>query len=443
MSPDHVDIFTSVTVDYIKPSKAPILKISRIFYGYWVLLACFLLNVISAGCGPISFSFFVTSLERGLYWSRTEIMTGFSLFFICSAISAPFSGRMVHRYGARKVVSLGALLSCLGYILLSQMNGLWQYYIGYALIGAGVAATGPVIMTLIISNWFIRRRGMAIGAMSMGAGTAGMIFTPLVIVYLLPNLGWSHTYLTFAAITGRLSIPLAALVIRTNPADMGLLPDGRDASEIAGIAEDKALATEGLPFKSALTTKSFWLLAVAIFLISSHMGVMQNQIPHLEDLGFAAGIVASAMSIVAVMSTLGTLVFGWLCDKIRVKVAAVIAVILLTISIIFLIIIDINSPAWLIWTYATILGLGIGGWMPVMSLLASATFGLLSYGTIYGALNAFQSIGAGTSPILSGYLFDKTGSYEWAFIITAIVIALGIPVILAIHRPKSYFTRRP
>lgn len=368
-------------------------------------------------------------------------MTGFTLFFICSAISAPFSGRMVHRYGARKVVSMGALSSCIGYILLSQLNGIWQYYVGYALIGTGVAATGLVITTLIISNWFIRRRGMAIGAMSMGAGTAGMIFTPLVIVYLLPNLGWSHTYLTFAAITGGLAIPLAALVIRTHPADVGLLPDGRDASEVVGIAEDRALAKEGLPFKSALATQSFWLLAVAIFFISSHMGVMQNQIPHLEDLGFVAGIVASAMSIVAVMSTIGTLVFGWLCDKIKVKTAAIIAVTLLTVSIILLININIDSPAWLIWTYATILGLGIGGWMPIMSLLASANFGLLSYGTIYGALSAFQSIGAGTAPILSGYLFDRTGTYEWAFIITAIVIALGIPTILAIRRPKSYSTQ--
>lgn len=369
-------------------------------------------------------------------------MTAFTLFFICVAISAPLYGRLVHRYGARKVIALGALSACVGYILLSQMSDFWQYYIGYALIGLGVAATGPVITTLIVSNWFSRRRGMAIGIMTMGAGTAGMIFTPLVIVYLLPNLGWSNTYLTFAAITGGLAIPLAALVIRTKPADMGLLPDGREASKIAGIDEVGTPATEGLPFKSALTTQAFWLLAVAILFISTHMGVMQNQIPHLEDLGFAAGIVASAMSIVAIMSILGTLFFGWLCDRIQVKFASVIGVTLLTISIILLININVSSPAWFIWIYATILGLGIGGWMPTMSLLTSANFGLVAYGTIYGALNAFQSIGAGAAPMLSGYFYDRTGTYDWAFIITAIVIALGIPLVLAIRRPTSYPTQQ-
>ena len=412
------------------------MKTSRIFYGYWVLLACFLLSVISAGCGLISFSLFVTSLQTAFYWSRTEIMTGFTVLVICAGISSPVIGHLVHRYGARKIVSLGVLSPYIGFILLSQMNELWQFYIGYILIGFGFATMGPVIGTLIVSNWFIRRRGMAIGAMLMGAGTAGIIFIPLVLVYLLPNLGWSNTYLTFAVITGGVAIPLAALVIRTKPADMGLLPDGRDASKIDGI--DETRATEGLPFKNALTTQAFWLQAVAILFLSSHMGIVQNQVPHFEDLGFAAGIVASAMSIVSIVSTIGNLVFGWLYDLIKIKIVAMLSLILLVLGIIVLISIKSSSPAWLIWTYATILGLGLGGMMPCISLLTSTNFGLLSYGTIFGALNFFHLVGAGTAPIVYGYLFDRVGSYQWAFIGTAIIIALSIPAILAIRRPKSH-----
>ena len=105
---------------------------------------------------------------------------------------------------------------------------------------------------------------------------------------------------------------------------------------------------------------------------------------------------------------------------------------------IILIQINASSPAWLIWMYAVILGTGIGGWMPTMSLLASSNFGLIAYGTIYGVIHTFQSMGAGVAPIISGYLFDRTGSYQWAFITTAVVIALSIPIILAIRRPKAY-----
>lgn len=328
----------------------------------------------------------------------------------------------------------------MGYILISQMNSLWQYYVGYAFIGFGVAAIGPVTTTLIVSNWFSRRRGMAIGIMSMGAGAAGMIFTPLVIINLIPNIGWSSTYITFAAITGGLAIPLSLIVIRTEPADMGLLPDGREAPAIVGINEAMTPTAKGLTMKMALATQAFWLLAAAILFIHTHMGVMQNQIPHLEDLGFPAGIVASAMSIVAVMSTVGTLIFGWLCDKIRVKFASVIGVTLIVLSIIILINIKASSPAWLIWMYSTILGMGIGGWMPTMSMLASTNFGLLAYGSIYGVLIACQSIGAATGPILAGYLYDTTNTYQWAFIIIVIIVVLGIPLVLSIRRPSSYPT---
>jgi MFS family permease len=410
----------------------------KIYYGYWVLATCFLLNIISAGCGPISFSFFVTSLEKALNWSRTEIMTAFTVFFVCAAIGGPLAGRLVHRYGSRKVISTGALICTIGYILISQMNGLWQYYIAYALIGFGVSATGPVITTLIVSNWFVRRRGMAIGAMSMGAGTAGLVFTPLVIIYLIPNLGWSHSYLTFAAITALISIPLAALVLRTKPADVGLLPDGGTASQISGIGDAVTLAAKGLPFKTALSTYTFWMLATAILFVSTHMGVMQSQIPHLEDLGFTAGIVASTMSIVAITSALGTLIFGWLSDRTTVKTGAVIGVVLLTISIIMLIFIDINSAPWFIWIYAALLGLGIGGWMTAMSLLTSSNFGLIAYGTIYGMLNAFQSMGGAIAPIFSGYFYDSTGSYERAFITILIFIALGLPLVLLLRRPAAF-----
>ena len=412
------------------------MKISRIFYGYWVLATCFILNVISAGCGPISFSFFVTSLEESLGWSRTDIMTAFTLFFICSAISAPFAGRMVHHYGARKVISLGCVVACLGYFLLGQTNSHWQFYIGYALAGTGVASTGPVITTLVVSNWFVRRRGAAVGALSMGPGIAGLLFTPVVLIYLLPNLGWSNTYLIYAAITGGLGIPLAALVIRTKPSDMDELPDGKANISTSNTDAESVLITEGITLRHALSTQAFWLLGITILFVSTQMGVIQSQIPHLEDLGFSAGIVASTMSTFAVTSALGPLIFGWLIDRIRIKSTATIAVSLISISIVILIQITENTSPWFIWGYAAILGLGVGGWMPSMSLLTSTNFGLLAYGTIYGVLRVFLGIGAAVAPIFTGYIYDSRGSFSLAFIIIAVVIALGIPTILAIQRPK-------
>jgi MFS family permease len=142
------------------------------------------------------------------------------------------------------------------------------------------------------------------------------------------------------------------------------------------------------------------------------------------------------MSIVAVTSAMGPLLFGWLSDRIKVKSTATIAIALITISIVILIQVTASTPSWFIWTYAVLLGLGVGGWMPSMSLLTSTNFGLLAYGTIYGALNAFQSLGAAIAPIFSGYFYDTRGTFELAFILTAVLVALGMPAILSIRRPK-------
>jgi MFS family permease len=412
------------------------LKTSKIFYGYWVLAACYLLTFLTAGCGPISFSFFITSLEKSLGWSRTEIMTAFTFFFICTAVGAPFAGRMVHHYGARKVVSLGCSIACIGFIILSQTSNLWQFYLGYSLIGLGFASTGQVITTLVVSNWFVRHRGMAVGALSMGPGTAGLLFTPLVIMYLIPNLGWSNTYLIYAVITGGLGIPLAALVLRTTPADMGQLPDGKVSTKITDI-DPGVPASEGVSFKQAVTILPFWLVGFAVLFVSTHMGIMQSLIPHLEDLDFSAGIAASAMSIVATTSALGPLAFGWLSDKIKVKPTAIIAVSLLTIGTIILLQIKSGTSPWIIWIFAVILGTGVGGWMPSMSLLTSTNFGLLAYGTIFGVLNAFQCLGSAAAPVFMGYVYDTRGTFNLAFIIIAILVALGIPTILAIQRQKT------
>jgi MFS family permease len=251
----------------------------------------------------------------------------------------------------------------------------------------------------------------------------------------LPNLGWSHTYLIFAGATVIFTIPLAALVIRTKPADKGLQPDGRSAPVIPGINEALNPAAQGLPFKRAMSTGTFWLIGFAVLFISTHMGVMQSQLPHLEDLGFSAGIVASAMTIVAIMSALGTVIFGWLSDRIKIKTVSIISVLLIMTGITLLLYVEISSPAWLIWAYTTLLGLGVGGWMTSVSLLASSNFGLLAYGAIYGVFMAFQSTGAAVAPIFSGYFYDRTGSFEMAFITTLAIILVGLFAILAMRRP--------
>jgi MFS family permease len=416
------------------------LKKPRVFYGYWVLAACFISCSVGNGCGVVAFSLFVTRLETDMGWSRTGIMGALTIYLVCASITAPFAGRLVSRYGARTVISLGALLACLGFILLSQMTAFWHYYVGYAVIGTGLTAIGHVPSSYVVSQWFNKRRGLAIGIMSMGIGLGGIIYAPFVAVYLIPHFGWSSAYLALAVITGGLVIPLSLLVIRTKPADLGLFPDGIEASEAASTAEASASASGGLPLKMTLATPAFWLIAASLFFNHNHVGIFQNQVPHLEDIGFSAGIAASVMSICSIMATCGMFFFGWLCDKIPAKFASVIGLCLIALGIILFMNVEAGSPMWLIWLYAIVFGSGVGSWMPTMSMLTSTTFGLAAYGTIFGVVSIFQHLGAATGPLIAGYLYDTTNTYHLAFIIILVMVVLAIPLVLAVRRPSSYPT---
>jgi MFS family permease len=408
-----------------------------VFYGYWILVATFFCISIHSGSGFYAFSLFVNPLQIDLGWGRGGIMAAFTIFLLVMGVVAPSVGRLVDHHGAEKVISIGAFITGLGFILLSLMHNLWHFYGGYIVIAIGMAATGVVPMTAVVSNWFKKRRGTAIGMMSAGFGAGGFALAPLIGGYLIPNFGWRVSYLALALLNWVL-IPLALLVIKTKPAGMGLYPDGAEAPETVAEAKASLPTSEGLSLKMALATSGFWLIAVS-FLTSgfSQSGIVQSQVPHLEDIGFPAAMAATALGVLGLGSLIGKFGFGWLCDQIQAKYAWCISLGLQLASIIILMGIRPASPMAMIWLYAIVMGLAVGGWLPTMSMLISTNFGLASYGAIFGAITLVESIGGATGPLMAGFLYDAMNTYHWAFIILLALYAVAISAALLIRPPKS------
>jgi len=412
-------------------------KKPKVFYGYWILVATFFCVFIWAASAFYHFSLFVKPLETDFGWGRGEIMIAFTILNVVMGLASPLAGRLVDRYGARKVIAIGALIGGLGLALLNLTHNLWYFYIGYAVIGIGMAATGPVPATAIVSNWFNKRRGLAIGIMGVGMGAGGFALAPLVGGYLIPTFGWRVSYLVLAVLTWIL-IPLALFVIRTKPADMGLHPDGAEAPEIAAAAEASSSTSGGFTLKMALATSPFWLIAIPFLLSAfSEIGAIQNQVPYLVDIGFPAATAATALGGVGLGSLIGKLGFGWLCDRIHPKYASTICFGLQLAAIIILMNIKPESSLATIWLYAITIGVGSGGWLSNMSMLTSRSFGLTSYGAIFGMMTMVVAFGGATGPLLAGYMYDIMNTYHWAFIIFLALYAVVIPAILAIRRPKS------
>jgi len=410
----------------------------RIFYGYWVLAVAFLSVFLFSGCSAGVFSLFVKPLQFDFGWGRGEIMVAFTINLLVIGLTAPFIGSLVDRCGVRGVISIGAFIAGLGFASLNFISNLWHFYASYVAIGTGMAAMGQVPSTALVSNWFVKRRGTAIGIMSVGVGAGVLVLAPITGGYLLPNYGWRISYLALAILTWML-IPLVLLIVKTKPSDLGLYPDG-EGKPSSNIKEDKTMMVQkGLNLKMALGTSAFWLIVITFFINAfSGLGVIQNQAPHLQDMGFPLATATAVVTGVGLGSSVGKFIFGWLCDRIQAKYACVISLGFLAVGTILSIQAGPASSLTFIWLYAIVLGLGGGGWLPTMSMLVNNNFGLASYGAVFGAVTLVQSSGGAFGPLFVGLMYDAMGTYYWAFIICLALYAIAIPAALAIRRPRAF-----
>lgn len=412
----------------------------KFFYGYWVVLVAFLCNFVWSGFAYYSFSLFVKSLETDFNWHRGEIMLGFSVFFLASGLISPFIGKLINRYGERKVILLGAVVMSIFMALLGSVTNIWQFYAFHALVGIGMAGMGIIPASSLVSKWFCKRRGLAIGIMAFGVGIGGFVAAPVVAGTLIPAFGWRAAYVILGAATCLIIIPSTLLVIKAGrPQDMGLYPDGIEPVKETIQKKLPTLLQVKRMEKMALLAPAAWLIAISVVLSQfSMVGVCQNQVPFLVDIGFPVQMAAGALGFLALMSAIGKLGFGWLCDRINAKYATAIGFILQVVGIIILLNINKESPVLMVWAFAFTMGLGVGSWLPTMSMLVSQNFSLIVYPTIFGIMTLCQSLGASIGPAVTGRLFDLMGDYKLAFLILLGLYAVAFPVVLCIRHPRQF-----
>jgi len=204
-----------------------------------------------------------------------------------------------------------------------------------------------------------------------------------------------------------------------------------------GHGNKKSLPQLEMNFTEARKTPAFWLMAITYMTFSfGNSSIMQNQAPHLQGIGFALATAAGAVSTVGIGSAIGKFGFGWLCDYIPAKFVLAIGVTCEAIGVIILMTVNSTSPTFLIYTYAFIFGIGMGSWLPSMSMAVSSTFGLASYGVIFGVINLIWGIGGSLGPVTAGSIFDYTGNYFWAFVVVLIMYVISVPSMLLVRNPK-------
>jgi len=395
----------------------------RFFYGYIVAAACFAIQGIGIGTF-ISFGVFFKPLLAEFGWSRAAISGASSVNFLVAGLLGIFVGSLNDRFGPRLIMAVTGFFFGLGYLLMSQLHAIWQLYLFYGVvIGIGMSSI-DVIMLSTVARWFVRRRGMMTGMVKVGTG-AGQLVIPLLASMLIAAYGWRDAYVIIGALVLVLIISIAQL-LRRDPGQMGLLPDGDKKTAVDEIN----LAGGGLSLREAMRTKEFWTLCVVnLTVVYCLLTVMVHIVPHARDIGISAIKAAGILSTIGGVSMVGRLLTGIAIDRIGNKRSMMICSLILIASFLWL---QVARELWMLYLFAVIYGLAHGGFFTVISPIVAEHFGISSHGVIFGIVVFSGTVGGAIGPLLAGHIFDLTGSYHLVFLIlTALgIIALALTSLL-------------
>ena len=399
----------------------------RFFYGYIVVVTTFFMMVVIYGVYQ-SFGIFFKPVVAEFGWTRAITSGAFSLSWIMHGLLGIFMGRFNDRFGPRVVMTFCGFLLGLGYLLMSQLSAAWQLYLFFGvIIGIGMGG-GWVTLLSTVARWFAKRRSMMTGIVITGMGIGNLIGPP-VANWLISTYDWRMAYIILGSIV-LVVVVLAAQLLRRDPAQMGQLPYGR--SKEAEL--ELELGAEGFSLKEAVCTKQFWFLAGLLFCLGfSLFAIVVHIAPHAIDLGISATSSANILAAIGGASIVGMVALGSAADRIGSRQTLIIGFSLMSLALLWLV---PATDMWMFYLFVVVFGFANGGVTVSESPLVASLFGLRSHGLILGVIDLGFTIGAAMGPFVAGYIFDVTGGYQVAFLVSAAIGIVGI-ILSAVLRPFS------
>ena len=389
----------------------------RFFYGYVVVAAVSFVMLAVSGAGQ-TFGIFFKPLLVEFGWTRASTAGAQSLRSVLYGILVIITGRFNDRFGPRLITTASGFILGLGYLLMSQLHNSWQLYLYYGVVIA-VGSSGEMVpLVSTVARWFVKRRGLITGIVLSASGLSQTVI-PLLVSRLLVAYDWRQSYIIVAFIA-LLPTIVAAQFLRRDPAKMGQSPYGSGEAGAGGIT----VQTTGLSLQEAIHTWQLWLLCITVATSSFGVGVIQVHIvAHATDLGMSVTSGANILAFIGGLGIAGRIIMGTAADRIAPKLALIIACILQAVALFFVI---SAKEAWTLYLFGAIFGFGFGSFLPVHSIIVAELFGLSSHGVIYGLTMLSVTVGLGIGSVLAGKIFDVTGGYTLAFLISAIAMVLGL-----------------
>jgi len=403
-------------------------KSPKVFYGWWVVGACFVVALYMGGIIFYGFTALFEPFVEEFGWSYAQISFAASLRGMEAGLLTPFIGILVDRWGPRKVIFAGVIFTVLGLMLLSQTESLGMFYGAFVFIAIGTSCASSTVTLTAAANWFHKKVAIATGIVGSGYACSGLL-VPLM-VRLIDSYGWRDMIIFFSL--GLLVVgPLSALVVRHKPEHYGYLPDGEVTSG-AGLEISPSLIQDNevqVRVRQALQNRAFWLIALGILpQFVSVVAVVTHIMPYLSSLGIDRATSGLAAMAIPLFSMGGRLGFGWLGDKLNKKRLIIIALAMMTSGLVCLELVALVGLGWLA-PFFILFCFGYGGILTVAVALVRDYFGRSHLGMVIGLIWGLGNFAGLAGPPAAGWVFDNWGSYQWVWLGFAVLNLMGVIII--------------
>ena len=421
-------------------------RMRGMFYGWFMAgLGAF---IMALGTAPLFTGLPIWNpvLRNAFSWTPGQMSWAYAFTQIEGGFLGPAQGMLIDKVGPRRMVFLGLVILGSGFVLFSQIRELWHLYVVFVIMSMGATLGSWLPMMTVLNHWFVRRRTMAMSLAMEGFALGGIILSPLLawaIGGTDPNIseryGWSTSALFIGILTLALALPLSRLV-RNRPEDLGLKPDGDSAVPATASLVETGLTPsgteeEGYTWQEAIRTATFWLMSfghgassMVIVAILVHLGLM------LDDRGFSLQAIGAVVAVFTAFNTIFIPIGGYLGDRLPIRFVAFGFSALSSLAVVVLV---LARNVEMLFLFAVLLGVGIGGRITVTTAMRGAYFGRKAFAAITGISIAPMNVLMFIAAPFAGYLRDVTGSYDIPFITIATVSFCGCCLFLLMGDPAA------
>ncbi|MFC2002840.1 MFS transporter [Chloroflexota bacterium] len=408
------------------------------FYGWWIVVLAFVATAYGGATVWYGFTAFFDPLIEEFAWSYTAISLAASLRGVEFGLMDIVVGFLVDRFSIRRIILVGSILIGIGWLILSRVNSLATFYMSFFIICTGATGISSVVFLSLITRWFYKRLGLALGLTMAGFGAGG--FAVPGIVYLLDVVGFRMVFFVFG-VTALIIGGFTAYFLRDRPQDMGCGPDGvplyqgKYTSEHASIHSVEPTApARDYTFKEAISKPAFWIVTyVSTILVFSLMMVSTHVMPYLEHLGYSRHTASIVAMMIPVMSITGRLGIGWVSDFISRRLILILTLIGGTVGIMLFLYAHLF---FFLISFVLLFGISYGGIIVLRPGILREYYGSTYIGSIIGLCFAVSMVGSIIGPTFAGWIFDTTSSYSIAWVVSGVLFLIGVPLVLIMKHPQ-------